>query len=84
MTVETRDLINELIMYLDGQVSGRARVIDQLLDIRLAAAGNDELTAEVDCILADMPGVTVVENGWVLSRLEELKNRLPEPVSAAL
>lgn len=84
MTVETHDLINELIMYLDGQVSGRARVIDQLLDIRLAAMGDDELTAEIDRMLSDLPGVTVVENAWVLGRLEDLKSRLPEPVSTAV
>lgn len=66
-------LINTLLGDVDGQLSSRSRVVDGLLDLRLLAAEASPLQARVDELLADIPGLTTVPNGWWLDRLEELR-----------
>lgn len=57
---------------IDGLLSDKNRVIDQLLDVRLAAADNPMVVAEVDRLLADVPGITTVENTWWEAALNSL------------
>ncbi len=66
-------LINTLLDEVDGQLSSRSRVVDGLLDLRLLAAEASPLRGRVDELLADIPGLTTVPNGWWLDRLEELR-----------
>lgn len=66
-------LINTLLDEVDGQLSSRSRVVDGLLDLRLLAAEASPLHGRVDELLADIPGLTTVPNGWWLDRLEELR-----------
>lgn len=68
--VET--LIEQFLDGIDGQLSDKSRVIDQLLDIRLAAADRPAVLAEVDLLLANVPGLTTVENDWLRSALDRV------------
>jgi hypothetical protein len=68
--VET--LIEQFLDGIDGQLSDKSRVIDQLLDIRLAAADRPAVLAEVDLLLANVPGLTTVENNWLRSAFERV------------
>jgi hypothetical protein len=56
---------------INGQLSDRNRIIDHLLDLRLEhdAPG---LVAVIDELLADVPGLTVVENTWWTAALDRL------------
>ena len=54
----------------EGEVCSRARVIDGLLDVRLAAAGRFELVEMVDAALADVPGQTMVPAAWLSEQLD--------------
>jgi hypothetical protein len=63
-TLLSAHLITELRAQIDGDVSTRSRVIDGLLDLRNAVRGNDAALALVDQLLADLPGLTTVPNGW--------------------
>ena len=76
-TIETtsaaRRIIAELLDQVDGDLSTRSRVIDGLLDLRNSAAAASDLQMRIDDLLAGVPGVTTVPNGWWLDRLEELR-----------
>lgn len=79
--VET--LIRQLRTGIDGELSDKSRVTDQLLDLRLAAADHPSFVAEVDRLLADLPGLTTVENTWWSAALDDLElaaATLPVPV----
>jgi len=65
-------LIDHLLDALDGELSGRSRVIDGLLDLRQASERADVI-ARIDEILADVPGVTTVANQWWMATLEDLR-----------
>ncbi|MEM7321658.1 MAG: hypothetical protein AAF531_01110 [Actinomycetota bacterium] len=65
--VET--LIEQFLDGVSGQLSDRNRVIDLLLDLRLAAADRPAVRTEVDRLLADVPGLTTVENDWLRTAL---------------
>lgn len=67
-------LIDSLLDDIDGQLSSRSRVIDGLLDIRQMAPAAGALQQRVDELLADVPGLTTVPNGWWMDRLEELRS----------
>jgi hypothetical protein len=62
----------DVVAATPGQLIDRGRVIDHLLDLRLAAGVDPVLTKMVDEYLAAVPGKTVVELVWwrdVLDRL---------------
>jgi len=65
-------LIQELRTGIDGEVSDKARITDHLLDLRLAANSSPALVAEIDGVLADIPGRTTVANGWWQTVLDQL------------
>mgnify|MGYP006950414351 CR=1 FL=1 len=76
------NMIEELQNTADGQLIDRGRVLDHLLDLRLAAGGQSAFVSLVDELLANIPGKTVVEGAWwneTLSRLGETAQ--PEAVS---
>lgn len=52
----------------------RKLVIDRLLDLRNVV--QDDARSAIDAILADVPGVTVVEGTWWNLQLETLETRL--------
>jgi hypothetical protein len=54
----------------------RKLVIDRLLDLRNAVDAASR--AHIDAILADVPGVTVVEGTWWITQLTTLESRLTE------
>lgn len=68
-----RELIVELIEAVEGELSSRSRVVDGLLDLRNEAPDGSAFQARVDELLAGVPGLTTVPNGWWLDRLEELR-----------
>ncbi len=72
-TPSAKELINEILSSVDGELTSRSRVIDGLLDLRNAGDLGGELQIRVDELLRGVPGVTTVPNGWWLDRLEELR-----------
>lgn len=70
----TRELLCQLLEAVDGELSSRSRVVDGLLDLRNAAIEGSGFQARVDELLAGIPGLTTVPNGWWLDRIEELRS----------
>ncbi len=68
-------LIDHLLDAIDGELSGRTRVIDGLLDLRIATERAD-VVVRIDEILASVPGVTTVANAWWMATLEDLRELL--------
>jgi hypothetical protein len=67
-------LIDSLLDGVDGEVTSRSRVVDGLLDLRLAATEMPHVVQACDRSLSDLPGKTTVTNLWWLETLEELRN----------
>ncbi|MGB5757153.1 MAG: hypothetical protein WBM50_09585 [Acidimicrobiales bacterium] len=65
-------LIEQYRANIDGQLSDKRRVVDHLLDVRLAATDRPALVAEIDRLLSDMPGLTTVDNVWWANALDDL------------
>ena len=57
---------------IDGLLVDRGRIIDDLLDLRLESAERSDMMAEIDKILTDVPGLTVVEGQWWSDTLDTL------------
>lgn len=75
------NLIEEFKSGFSGQLIDRGRVVDQLLDLRLAAHGQPHVTALVDEVLSNIPGRTVVETSWWAETLDRLATAAtPQPV----
>jgi hypothetical protein len=77
-------LLQQFRSEIHGQLSDRRRVIDHLLDVRLATADQPIVVAEVDRLLADLPGLTTVENAWwavAIDDLERVGAAQPTPLS---
>lgn len=53
----------------------RSAVVDHLLDLRSEVEDDPELVAEVDQLLRDVPGHTVVESTWWLPLARQLRDR---------
>lgn len=66
--------ILELLAAIDGELTSRSRVIDALLDLRNMAEPGTTFQIRVDELLASVPGLTTVPNGWWTDRLEELRD----------
>ncbi len=71
--IEITELVDGLLDAIDGELSSRSRVVDGLLDLRLAAADLPEVVAQVDDCLATLPGNTTVANRWWMETLADLR-----------
>lgn len=69
-------MIEQFRSDINGQLSDKRRVTDHLLDIRLEATDRPSLVAETDRLLAEMPGLTTVENEWWRAALDDLDEAL--------
>jgi hypothetical protein len=69
-TSEASALITEWSAEAPQTLVPRKLVIDRLLDLRNVIAGAGR--SDVDAILADIPGVTVVEGRWWAAQLASL------------
>ncbi len=69
-------LIEQFRSEIHGQLSDRRRVIDHLLDVRQGNLDHPGVVAEVDRLLADVPGLTTVENTWWVEALDDLDQAL--------
>jgi hypothetical protein len=75
------NLIEEFKSNIGGQLVDRGRVVDQLLDLRLAAHDQPQLTSFIDQLLGSLPGRTVVEAAWWAETLDRLvEAATPQPV----
>ncbi len=63
--------IAELTANIDGELIDRSRVIDHLLDLRIVSPGMT-FTAQVDRLLGEVPGKSVVDAAWWRQALEQL------------
>ena len=70
MAIET--LIEEFRASLSGRLTDRQRIVDALLDLRLVSGEHPALRSEVDGLLANVPGLTVVETTWWREQLDRL------------
>ena len=68
------NLITELQSAEHGQIIDRGRIIDHLLDLRLAAGDDVTVTAAIDELLASTPGKSTVETTWWQKTLVDLHN----------
>ena len=66
-------MIEQFRANIDGQLSDKRRLMDHLLDVRLAAADHPAVIAETDRLLGSMPGLTTVENSWWGEALDDLE-----------
>ncbi len=76
MTLVDASLIEQFRSGIDGRLSDKSRVTDQLLDVRLAAADLPAVLAVTDRLLADLPGITTVDNTWWRDALDDLERAL--------
>jgi hypothetical protein len=72
MSIAIETLIDEFREQLDGRLTDRQRIIDHLLDLRLVSGEHPELRTEVDGLLGNVPGLTVVETQWWRDQLDRL------------
>lgn len=72
-------LLEQFRSDIDGQLSDKRRVIDNLLDVRLAAAQSPAVVAEIDRLLTDMPGLTTVENTWWSEAIDDIDRACSVP-----
>ena len=56
----------------DNATVTRVRTTDDLLDIRNAVSYNPAATAEVDRLLASIPGAKMVDSVWIVEQLAAL------------
>ncbi len=71
--IEITELVDRLLDAIDGELTSRSRVVDGLLDLRLAAAELPDVVAQVDERLAALPGKTTVANRWWMDALADLR-----------
>ena len=71
--IEIAELVDRLLDAIDGELTSRSRVVDGLLDLRLAAADIPEVISQVDDCLATLPGHTTVTNRWWMETLADLR-----------
>lgn len=69
---EIEILIQAEISAINGEVLSRSRVLDSLLDLRLAADTRVDMVLLVDEALRDLPGKTMVPASWWRERLSLL------------
>lgn len=76
----------ELTAMLDrwsGALISRSRLVDDLLDLRLACAGRPAVQARVDRALGDLPGQNLVAREWAVAVVVDVAGlySLAEPAS---
>ena len=71
--IEITELVDRLLDAIDGELTSRSRVVDGLLDLRLAATDLPDVIAQVDDCLATLPGSTTVANRWWMETLADLR-----------
>lgn len=69
-------LIQQFRSEIHGQLSDKRRVVDNLLDVRLANSDHPAVVAEVDRLLGEAPGLTTVDNEWWNRALDDLDQAL--------
>jgi hypothetical protein len=74
MSIAIETLIEEFRDQLDGRLTDRQRIIDHLLDLRLVSGEQPALQSEIDGLLGNVPGVTVVETEWWRQQLDRLSD----------
>ena len=62
-------LIADFRRLVSGELSDRSKVVDHLLDLRLAARDREATVVVIDDLLAELPGRTTVPNSWWLAAL---------------
>ena len=67
---ELETTIRALRDAVDGMVCSRSRVIDGLLDLRLAADGRRDVIELLDTALAELPGRNTVPTDWWREQLD--------------
>lgn len=72
MSTPFENLIEELIIAVNGEVIDRSRVADRLLDLR-NEAGSPGIVDAVDDLLRNLPGRTMVVTSWWREALEGLR-----------
>lgn len=72
MSPVVTNLIEDLRNEDNGQLIDKGKVIDRLLDLRLAAEGHVAIVAIIDARLSNVPGKSVVEVAWWQETLTEL------------
>lgn len=72
MSIAIETLIEEFRDQLDGRLTDRQRIIDHLLDLRLVSGEQPALRSEIDGLLGNVPGLTVVETEWWREQLDRL------------
>lgn len=74
-------MIQEFKTNTEAGLIGRSRIVDHLLDLRLAATDSPAVVAEIDRFLSSVPGKSSVESSWWCSALEGLEDlAAPAPV----
>lgn len=68
--------IDELLGTVDGVVVDKSRVVDSLLDLRLACGDDPEMVAAIDQVLGAVPGKTMVETSWYTDVLRQLSGQV--------
>ena len=77
-------LITEMRASVDGELTSRSKVVDHLLDLRLAARSHIDVVVIVDRLLAELPGRSTVPNVWWLGALADIERVWrPLPVAAS-
>ena len=71
--IEITELVDRLLDAIDGELTSRSRVVDGLLDLRLAASDLPDMVVQVDDYLATLPGSTTVTNRWWMETLADLR-----------
>lgn len=74
--------IDRLLDAIDGELTSHSRVVDALLDLRLAGAHDTGFVGEIDLALTAMPGRTAVGNDWWMGQLETLRGAIAPAVTA--
>ncbi|MEZ5165505.1 MAG: hypothetical protein R2695_03075 [Acidimicrobiales bacterium] len=67
----------------DGDVLSRSRVIDALLDLRLACGSRPDVIELVDRALTDAPGKNLVPTEWWKAQLDMLELAAINPAEPA-
>jgi len=68
---------------IDGELTSRSRIVDALLDLRLAGAEHQVLVDAIDAALGDIPGRSTVTNAWWMTTLAGLRELLDTAHAAA-
>jgi len=72
MSLVLLNLITELQSVEHGQIIDRGRIVDHLLDLRIAADHDLLMTEVIDDLLANTPGKSTVEAAWWQDTLTQL------------